>query len=285
MRIVILTCATGGGHLRAAAALEKYIKETTDHEVIQMDFLKSIGKLLDKTICDSYLFMAKKTPALFGRLYKTTNRDNPLADFVPRTTELIALQLYPHLEALAPDVIISVHPFATEMVSSLKEDKKITCPLICIMTAVPRIPIPLGYAHLGDAFIVLAVLFAGRREGIWAAGIGSALADLLGGFPIWIVPTLIIKSVMAFLLAKIACDAEGNCRVFSVRTLIGVLVCMAWMVFGYTIAGAVLYGGLAAGLSSTPGLAAKAVVNTVIAYAAGGLLEKAGFRRILARQA
>ncbi|MCI5652078.1 MAG: NUDIX domain-containing protein [Ruminococcus bromii] len=134
MRIVILTCATGGGHLRAAAALEKYIKETTDHEVIQMDFLKSIGKLLDKTICDSYLFMAKKTPALFGRLYKTTNRDNPLADFVPRTTELIALQLYPHLEALAPDVIISVHPFATEMVSSLKEDKKITCPLICIMT-------------------------------------------------------------------------------------------------------------------------------------------------------
>ena len=157
--------------------------------------------------------------------------------------------------------------------------------LICIMTAVPRIPIPLGYAHLGDAFIVLAVLFAGRREGIWAAGIGSALADVLGGFPIWIVPTLIIKSVMAYLLSKIACDAEGNCRVFSVRTLIGVLVCMAWMVFGYTAAGAVLYGGLAAGLSSTPGLAAKAVVNTVIAYAAGGVLEKAGFRRILARQA
>ena len=116
-------------------------------------------------------------------------------------------------------------------------------------------------------------------------GIGSALADLLGGFPIWIVPTLIIKSVMAYLLSKIAYDAEGNCRVFSVRTLIGVLVCMAWMVFGYTAAGAVLYGGLAAGLSSTPGLAAKAVVNTVIAYAAGGVLEKAGFRRILARQA
>ena len=42
MRILILTCATGGGHLRAAAALEKYIRETTTHEVIQMDFLKSI---------------------------------------------------------------------------------------------------------------------------------------------------------------------------------------------------------------------------------------------------
>ena len=113
MRILILTCATGGGHLRAAAALEKYIRETTTHEVIQMDFLKSIGKLLDKTICDSYLFMAKKTPSLFGRLYKTTNKDNPLADFVPHTTELLALQLYPRLAEVAPDVIISVHPFAT----------------------------------------------------------------------------------------------------------------------------------------------------------------------------
>ena len=157
--------------------------------------------------------------------------------------------------------------------------------LICIMTAVPRIPIPLGYAHLGDAFIVLAVLFVGRREGIWAAGIGSALADLLSGFPIWIVPTLIIKCLMAYLLAKIVYDSEGHCTVFSIRTLIGVLLCMAWMVFGYTIAGALLYGGLAEGLASTPGLAAKAVVNIVIAYVAGGVLEKANFRRILAHQA
>lgn len=134
MRVLILTCATGGGHLRAAAALENYIRETTGHEVIQMDFLKSIGKLLDKTICDGYLFMAKKTPALFGRLYKSANKDNTFADFVPRTSELLAYQLFPHIDALQPDVIISTHPFATEMVSSLKENKKITCPLICIMT-------------------------------------------------------------------------------------------------------------------------------------------------------
>ncbi len=134
MRILILTCATGGGHLRAAAALEKYIREETVHDVIQMDFLKSIGKVLDKTVVDSYLFMAKRTPGLFGRLYKQTNRDTLLGDFVPRATELIALQLLPHLLDAAPDVVISVHPFATEMVSSLKEAGKITVPLICIMT-------------------------------------------------------------------------------------------------------------------------------------------------------
>ena len=134
MRILLLTCATGGGHLRAAAALEQYIRETTNHEVIQMDFLKSIGKLLDKTVCDSYLFMAKKTPAFFGHLYRKTNEDTPFADLVPRASEMISWQLLPRIREIAPDVIISVHPFATEMVSALKGDGKITCPLICIMT-------------------------------------------------------------------------------------------------------------------------------------------------------
>ena len=134
MRILILTCATGGGHLRAAAALEKYIRDTTDHEVIQMDFLKSIGKLLDKTVCDSYLFMAKKIPNVFGHFYRKTNEDSALADLLPRSSELISWQLLPHIQEADPDVIISVHPFATEMISGLKGEKKVTCPLICIMT-------------------------------------------------------------------------------------------------------------------------------------------------------
>ena len=45
---------------------------------------------------------------------------------------------------------------------------------VFIMTFVPKIPIPLGYAHLGDAVIYLLVLFIGRREACLAAAIGSA---------------------------------------------------------------------------------------------------------------
>ena len=71
--------------------------------------------------------------------------------------------------------------------------------LVCMMTMVIQIPIPLGYAHLGDAFILLTVLFVGKRSGFWAGGIGSALADLLTGYAYWAVPTFIIKSLMAYL--------------------------------------------------------------------------------------
>ncbi|MGN1014243.1 MAG: ECF transporter S component [Butyricicoccus sp.] len=156
--------------------------------------------------------------------------------------------------------------------------------LICVMTAIPRIPIPLGYAHLGDAFILIAVLFAGKREGIWAAGIGSALADLLGGFPIWCIPTLLIKTIMALILGWIAYDKDGNCSLFTVRAAVGCVVSMLWMVFGYTIAGAILYGGILVGLTSTPGLLIKGALNLVIAYGVGSLLEKANLRRVFVQR-
>ena len=68
---------------------------------------------------------------------------------------------------------------------------------IFVATFVPKIPIPLGYAHLGDAAIFLTVMFCGRRVGILSGVIGSALADFLSGFPIWIVPTILIKAAEA----------------------------------------------------------------------------------------
>lgn len=152
--------------------------------------------------------------------------------------------------------------------------------LVCIMTMVIQIPIPLGYAHLGDAFILLAVLFAGRRTGIWAGGIGSALADLLTGYAYWAIPTFVIKALMAYFVGKIAYQ-DDTCTLFSGRAFVAAVVGMAWMVFGYTVAGAFLYGGLAAGLASTPGLAMKGVLNVAVFYGVGALLEKAKLRRVL----
>ena len=146
--------------------------------------------------------------------------------------------------------------------------------ITCIATMVIQIPIPLGYAHLGDAFILLTVLFIGRKSGIWAGGIGSALADLLTGYAYWAIPTFIIKSLMAYFVGKIAYKDDA-CKLFSGRTLIACVVGMVWMVAGYTVA------GLAQGLASTPGLSVKAVLNLAVCYGVGALLEKANVRTFL----
>lgn len=54
MKILILTAATGGGHLRASSALKSYILETQeDCEVEIVDTLKYISPLLDKTVTEA----------------------------------------------------------------------------------------------------------------------------------------------------------------------------------------------------------------------------------------
>ena len=134
MKIMLLTAATGGGHLRAAAAVEKYIRDNTSYDVVTVDALKAVGRFLDKPVCDAYRFMAKRVPAMFGRLYRQTNRQNLFSDLVPKLSGLFSNLLFQAISRYDPDVILTTHPFATEMVSDLKEDGMLAAPLICILT-------------------------------------------------------------------------------------------------------------------------------------------------------
>ena len=53
MKIMLLTAATGGGHLRASAAVEQYIRDNTGYEVVTIDTLKAVNRFLDKSVCDT----------------------------------------------------------------------------------------------------------------------------------------------------------------------------------------------------------------------------------------
>ena len=89
---------------------------------------------MDNPVCDAYRFMAKRVPAMFGRLYRQTNRQNLFSDLVPKLSGLFSNLLFQAISRYNPDVILTTHPFATEMVSDLKEDGMLAAPLICILT-------------------------------------------------------------------------------------------------------------------------------------------------------
>ena len=143
--------------------------------------------------------------------------------------------------------------------------------VVFFMTFVPKIPIPLGYAHLGDAAIFLLIVFSGKREGIWAGCIGSALADFLGGFALWIGPTLLIKYLMA--LTFILLMDKSNEWLKAMRTFVALAAACLVMAAGYTLFGALLYDSLAAGLSSAPGLLLEGGVNIAAFYLAAMVLK------------
>src|SRR5699024_1686170 len=153
--------------------------------------------------------------------------------------------------------------------------------LICIMTMVIQIPIPLGYAHLGDAAILLGVTYFGRREAVWASGLGSCLTDLLTGFTQWVIPTFFIKIIIALIAGRLLFDKNGSFRLFHWRSFLAAGVSMAWMVAGYTAMGSVLYGNLPAGLASSPGLIVEGIVNIAVYFVVAAVLEKAHVRRLI----
>lgn len=177
MKIVILSAATGGGHLRASHAIEKYINEnSTGNEVVVIDTLKTVSAVLDKTCCEGYHFLAMKTPKIFGQLYRKTNEEGILSDLVSRFTSVYSFRLIPLIREEKPDVIISTHPFATEMVSHLKGRGVVDAPLICLMTDYG--PHRAWIAEHVDAYVVSApdmipemVSMGVKREKIYPFGI------------------------------------------------------------------------------------------------------------------
>ncbi len=113
--------------------------------------------------------------------------------------------------------------------------------LVLLATWQLKVPTAIGYIHLGDGVIFLSAMLMGNYAAL-IAGIGSALADLLAGYPIYIVPTFIIKAVMGLLAARLALPGKHfrNIGIFAVAECI--------MVGGYFLFEILFYGlGAAAG--------------------------------------
>ncbi len=154
--------------------------------------------------------------------------------------------------------------------------------LVCVATIVIQIPIPLGYMHLGNTVILMTAYLLGPKSGAFAAGAGSALADLLTGFAIWCIPTLIIKGLMGFVIGYLAQSKSGELpRLFSAKTALAAVTGIAVMIFGYFIGGSILYGSVYTGALQIPGLAIEGAIGLGLFYVLTAMLEKAGIRKFL----
>jgi len=114
--------------------------------------------------------------------------------------------------------------------------------LVAAATLSLRVPMPAteGYINLGDALIIAGALLGGGRAGALAGGVGSALADLLGGYSHWAPFTLVIKGLEGALIGWLGHRpwAQGRWLLLGVIAAAG----MAWMVLGYLMVEFVLYG-------------------------------------------
>ena len=76
--------------------------------------------------------------------------------------------------------------------------------LVFIGTFYFKIPALLGYTHLGDCMLILAVALLGKKKGAIAGALGAGLSDLLGGYTTWVLPTMAIKASWAIIMGLVA---------------------------------------------------------------------------------
>ena len=118
--------------------------------------------------------------------------------------------------------------------------------LACVATMVIQIPSPThGYMNLGDCVVLLSGCLLGPVYGAVAGGVGSALADLLSGYAVYVPGTLVIKAVMAALAGILY---RRSRKLLPVGAVLAELV----MIVGYWLYDGVLMGSLAGSAAGIP---------------------------------
>lgn len=106
--------------------------------------------------------------------------------------------------------------------------------LTFIATSVFKFPTPtLGYVHIGDSFVLLSGFILGPVAGGLAAGIGSMLSDLLGGYAAWAPGTFVIKFFTAFTAGVIYSKFRNKDASKPPYSVISGISGEAVMIFGY----------------------------------------------------
>lgn len=155
--------------------------------------------------------------------------------------------------------------------------------LVYVATSIIRYPTfgTQGYINIGDTIVLLSASLIGRVYGALAAGIGSALADLLAQYVTYVPGTFIIKFLMA-LVAYLIFTAFKKTNINKVVAyIVSGVVAELIMVFGYFLYESTILGYGLAAAASIPSNAIQAGTCLVIGYIAIGVLEGAKVPNLL----
>lgn len=142
--------------------------------------------------------------------------------------------------------------------------------LVTVTTIMVRIPIVAtkGYFNLGDALIFISAALFGPVFGMIAGGVGSALADIIGGYAHFAPWTFFIKGVEGLIAGFLV--YLFTAKLWSFRGILlsalSFVAAAAWMIAGYFGAEYIIYGfDLAPPIAELPFNIAQGGISAAIA--------------------
>lgn len=133
MKVLILSCNTGGGHNAAGAAIAQAL-EKRGHTAVLTDFLSLAGEKVSKAVCGTYIGMVKNVPLVFGVTYgmgrAVSNADRALGVRSPVyiACAQVADKLKDYLDQNDFDAVIAPHTFPALALTELSKRGE-RCPL------------------------------------------------------------------------------------------------------------------------------------------------------------
>lgn len=153
--------------------------------------------------------------------------------------------------------------------------------LACVATMIIKVPSFYGYANIGDTIVLMSAWLLGGIYGGLAAGVGSALADLISGYGYYVPGTFVIKFLMAFaaylIYKKLSAKFSGKL----IPLLVSGVVAEVIMIVGYFLYKAFILGkGYVAAIPSIFSNIGQGVTCLIIATVLFYALEKANISRV-----
>src|SRR5579883_1109344 len=125
-RVLILSASSGAGHIRAAEALERALKNTGEVEdVLHEDALRYTNVAFRRVYSKAYIDMVNTAPQVLGLLYDMA--DKPWKNERQRLAfdRLNTLPLIRLIDKYKPELVLCTHFLPAEIISYLTCRKKI----------------------------------------------------------------------------------------------------------------------------------------------------------------
>ena len=137
--------------------------------------------------------------------------------------------------------------------------------LVFISTMFLKLPNSIGgYLNLGDGFILLFSGLLGPFASFMVGGVGSAFADIVGGYGSYAIATMLIKGALVALLV------HRSRRLRLPAYLLGSLL----MIAGYYVTDSLLNASWIVGLAGIPGNLIQAAIGILIAMTGAPFLQR-----------
>ncbi|SJZ49608.1 ECF transporter S component [Anaerorhabdus furcosa] len=133
--------------------------------------------------------------------------------------------------------------------------------LVFVTTMYIKVPNSLGgYFNLGDSMLMLFSAILNPFYAFVVGGIGSALADVIGGYAQYAIPTLIIKGTEAVFVSYLFMKFGNKAKWVAYAGAIVI------MVSGYFLIEWGMYGDALVSLTAVPANIVQGVAGAVIAF-------------------